>query len=199
MCVENDNKKVSLAVAASAVTRTLELIEDGGDPDGSLMEAVGDVLGDVRNGVDRRIHFLDILGAPRSGDKPSTGLIGKYEELAKEYKAKADSLKNLRENLHLKTMAIMDENPDLEFRGHYGKFRQQKNSQAELTTEFLRMSFNYSNIITAETMEMYGLHKYITYSELFQLNTEAVREALKSGVELPWAKLNQGKHLRISR
>lgn len=197
--MENDNKKVSLAVAASAVTRTLELIEDGGDPDGSLMEAVGDVLGDVRNGVDRRIHFLDSLGSPKSGDKPATGDIGKYEALAKEYKERAESLKKLREILHKKTMEIMDENPGLEFRGNYGKFRQQKNPVA-LETVFLRGEKSFSNVIYPETMELHGIHgKFLIYSEVFQLNVEEVKNALDKGEVLPWATLKQGKHLRISR
>ena len=197
--MDNDIKKVSLEAAASAVTRTLEFIEEGGDPDGGLVEALGDVLADVSSGVDRRIHFLDMLGSPRSGDKSATGLIGKYEELAAEYKAKAESLKNLRARLHERTMEIMDANPEVEFKGRYGKFRQQKNSMASLETEFSTDSRTFSHIVSAETMELYGLHKYITYSEVFQLNTEAVRQALNAGEKLPWATLKQGKHLRISR
>ena len=86
--MELDRNKVRLDLAVQAVSRTIDWMEEGGDPDGAIAEILGDVLADVSNSVDRRIALLDIIGAPKSGEKPASGLIGKYKDLEHEYRAR---------------------------------------------------------------------------------------------------------------
>lgn len=200
-------QKISLPVIVGAISRSLEAYEDGQFDESALAEVLGDLSVDLRSAVDRRIAFLDHLGKRSTGGKPGTGLIGRYEELYREYRAAAERAEALKERVEQHTMEFMAVCPDVRFEGNLGRLAAQNNSSGRLEVDFPLGSRTFSNLLEVgggdETLETTAVSliptEYIRTITLKQLDTAKLKSDIEAGKEIVWAKVERGQHLRVRR
>lgn len=190
--------KVGLMSVVGQISQVLELHESQVLTDEMLEEHLGDLTTELRGAVDRRIAFLDHLGARGSGDKPGTGLIGKYQELFRAYRDACERAEGVRDRIKSRTVDIIKAKPDLKFQGDFGKLGAQKNSQASLEVDLPLHERQFRNIIDESNIGLVP-PEYIKTIEIKVLDTESLKKDLIDGFEIPWARTQQGYHLRVRR
>lgn len=90
------------------------------------------------------------------------------------------------------------QNQDLPWVSSEGdKFKAQKN-QDKLKVQYFLHNRSFSNIVSYDK-DLYDIDmSFLNIIQIVTLNTDAVKEYLKSGKELSWAKLeSSGFHLRV--
>jgi hypothetical protein len=199
--------KISLPAIVGAISRSLDAYEDGQFDESALAEVLGDLSVDLRSAVDRRIGFLDHLGKRSAGGKPGTGLIGRYEELYREYRAAAERAEALKARVEESTMLVMQTLPDVKFQGNLGRLACQNNSAGRLEVDFPLGSRTFSNLLEfsggEETMESSAVNlipeEYIKRIFVKQLDTAKLKADIEAGKEIVWARVEKGQHLRVRR
>lgn len=109
-------------------------------------------------------------------------------------KAAETALKELK----AEALRSMEESPDLPWRDSYKqKLSLCNNSQPSLKTLYDDElgSKSVTNILDASHLDVIP-ERYQTAVSFIVLNTAAIREDLAAGKELPWAKLERGRHVR---
>jgi len=177
-----DIARPSFFHAATTLSNLCERIDRGEEIDNLLMQEFSSAKISLAESIDRR-KFVHREALAKI-------------ELAREYKRSIDKaidhLKKVAERIERNTMEMMEAQPGLPYRDTLGqKLTICKNSQGSL-----KISFDHSNL-EEESIEFLGIDpKYIDKTTLITLNTEKVKQDLASGIELPWATLTHGKHIR---
>lgn len=197
--------KVSLPRIVEGINKTLEAFEDGLYDEKTLDEILGDLRTDLGNSVDRYIYLLDYLGNQSQGEKPGTGIIGLKQELYREYRKKMEIAEALKERVKARALRIIEESSDLEikgkklvFEGNLGKLAAQA-SPGRLIVDFNLGSKSFGNLIDQNTDVFNIPAEYIKTVTVLQLDTDRLKEDLKLGKEIPFARLEKNNHLRIRR
>jgi hypothetical protein len=181
--------KVHFGLAASQLAELCRVIDNGEDVDEvmlAMFEETGKALSDS---VDRRQAFAEALKAAIA--------------TAKEHKKSVDSYQKQLERAQTRlkeiTKEIMELHPDLPYKNSLGKkLAIVRNSKPSVKYDFELTYKSVRNIMPdgcgpfneAEIVE------YVKTVEVLTLDTGKVLADLEAGVELPWASLIQGTHLR---
>jgi hypothetical protein len=182
--------KVFLGYAASTLTTICNAIDNGADLDETMLELFDATATQLSEGVGRRKAVARTLKAAI--------------EQAKAYKAQVDShqksLESALTRLKAMTKEIVEANPDIPFKDELGKkLTIVKNSKPSVRYDFEMTSRSLRNILPWERPEdiiAAGLGDYMQEEKIYTLCTGEVLEDLEAGIELPWARLAQGYHLR---
>ena len=199
--------KISLPAIVGAISRSLDAYEDGQFDEEALAEVLGDLSVDLRSAVDRRIGFLDHLGKRSAGGKPGTGLIGRYEELYREYRAAAERAEALKARVEESTMLVMQTLPEVKFQGNLGRLACQNNASGRLEVDFPMATKTFSNLLeyggAGETMLNSASalipDEYVRLITVRQLDTAKLKADIEAGKEIVWARVEKGQHLRVRR
>lgn len=177
--------KVPMALASANLTRILE-VSDEAELTTAMVEMFNETRLDLKDAIDRRICFFDI----------AKGKIETMDRIAEDYKRASKIIANAVDRLKANTQQIMESNPELPYEGNLGRFSLQASKDSvEYMIPVRRLSAN--NVITEKEITEHNIdQKFITMTQFYQINSEAVREHLTAGGELTWSRLEKNKHLR---
>lgn len=110
--------------------------------------------------------------------------------------------KQIEETLDLFKVEVKDAvqaHPNQPYRGVQGGIKLQKNGgKAALKLRFVEDDKQFSHCIDPQAVELFEVPaEFIETITVTRLNTEAVRQALGTGAEFPWAQLERGMHVRF--
>ncbi len=116
----------------------------------------------------------------------------------KERSAKAQkTLENLERRLKEYVKSLIEATPGVPFKSPAGTLAVQRNPEAvKYTFDFPDKTF-YRTVDAALVDMEPSLNAFVKSFQVLVIDGEKVKEALKSGVDLPWATLDRGSHLRI--
>ena len=181
-------KRTPLELAALDFAAVLNQIEQlDGNLDQAIMSTFGELKLELAEAVDRRIYFLQFLESQ----------IEHVEKMEKAWRERRRVLDNLNERIKESTKAtIIAQEGNMKLKGTTGELAVQKSPPAvQYSFESFKKSYD---VITDDMVSKYEIPaKYLQPVELLQLNKVAVREDLQAGVELSFAKLVRGNHIRI--
>lgn len=181
--------KIPLSLAMANLAEVLDSI-DTGELDAVMGKIFHETsLDNVYGAIDRRISFLDNAEID----------VEKLRGIAKKYTAAAKYLENAVDNLQQRTIAIMEQAPNFEYKGELGRFTHSL-SQGSLELLVPTKDISISNSVFEKDVHQFHIDaKYLTQRVTYQIENAAVKEDLKSGKELSWARLKLKKCLKISR
>jgi hypothetical protein len=121
-----------------------------------------------------------------------------YSERAEQLNRRAKTCERLEKAIKERLCYQILQNPDLPWVSSEGdKFKAQKNQESLKVMKNLEKR-SFSNIFASQEDYSDVDMGFLNIVQLVTLNTDAVKQHLKSGKELPWAKLDSsGSHLRI--
>jgi len=179
-------EKIPLGKAAEDLSAIADLLEESGDLDEALVKVFGEAHALQKDAVDRNFLFHQYVKSQ----------IALAKDMADNWKHQKDVMQNVLERHKDRIKFIMEANPDIPFKGAQGKMTLQASPSA------LNLAFQSSKR-TFETISDHDITKYkvdASYVDIVQLkalNKEKVKEDLKAGRELPFARLTQSKHVRF--
>jgi len=181
-------KRAPLELAALDFAAVLNQIEQlDGDLDQAILSTFGELKLELAEAVDRRIYFLQFLESQ----------IEHVEKMEKAWKERRRILENLNERIKESTKTtIIANDGSMKLKGTTGELAVQKSPPSvEYAFDFSKKSFD---IVTDDIVSKHKIPaKYLQHLELLQINKSAVREDLQAGIELGFAKLNRGSHVRV--
>ena len=175
--------KVPLAWANRMFAELCERLDSGEDVTAALETVCKETRLARAEAIDRRLTFHDIVLAERA-------------RLAAVRDAYADEVRRadrVIEAFKADTKAILAETPDLPFKGTLGAISLQKSPPA------VEIDLGGKDL-TPETIEFFGIdERFVVVRTTYSLDTAAVKDALKAGETLAWARLTQGEHVRFRK
>tara|TARA_R110000868_G_scaffold9394_6_gene46937 strand:+ start:502 stop:1065 length:564 start_codon:yes stop_codon:yes gene_type:complete len=175
--------KVPMAFAASAMAELCQRLDDGEAPNEALVLAFKDTELELGGAVDRRIVFMSMIeSAIEDAKKARDAWSDQAKKLSKAYEA-----------FEANTIGIIESHPDLPFKGDLGKLTVRKNPPSVVTAfgdRDLTPSEIYANAIDSG---------FVRTKTTYRLDKDAIKDALKSGAVLEWAKLEQGQALKVKK
>ncbi|HET8687584.1 MAG TPA: hypothetical protein VFM18_13110 [Methanosarcina sp.] len=190
-----NNSLTSLEQAAVTMERVIEeLALDPAKVDEDIEILSGPLRVAVERGrdvlsleVDRFVKYLNYLDLA----------IQHAEKVQDQWRSRVKALKRLQIYMEESALLTVKSFPEIQFSGEVSALRAQKNSKASLKLGFETKSHNVSNVVDATDIAFHGIEeRFYRPITVYQLDTEAVREALADGETLDWAKLECGYHLR---
>lgn len=178
------SNKIPLALAADNFATICEAIDNG-----NLNETIDALFSEARleltAAVDRRVLFLQFI----------SGNIEKAEKVRDAWKTRVEQLKHVEKRVKDKTIDVMQAQQTVQYNGEIGKLCLQANPPAlELKIPVGSKSFN--NILDGKYIADIP-NEYLKTISFVQLDTAALKRDLDEGVEVPFAELKRGTHLRI--
>ncbi len=175
--------KVPLYEASRILAELCTRLDNGDDELLSVIEIFNDAKLSVAEAIDRRKAVAVALKSYiAAGVQAKQDLTRQIDKLARALQALKDS-----------TKVIIEMRPDIPYRDSFGsKLSVAKNGTAALITTVDPRTKSISNVVDADKVPV----EYLNVVSYFQLNTEKVRADLEAGVELTWARLEQGTQLR---
>lgn len=180
-------KRAPLEMAALDFAALLQQIEELEDIDQAVLSTFGEMKLELADAVDRRIYFLQFLESQ----------VEHVDKMVKAWQSRKKVLQNLTERMEESTKhTILSANGKLKLSGTTGELSVQRSPpKLDLLFEPMRKSFD---VLTHDVASKYEIpSKYIQHTEFLQLNKDALREDLQAGIELSWAKIVRGNHIRI--
>ncbi len=173
--------EVALREAAEALAAICAMIDAGeADPRSATVKALFDVAkGGLAISVDGAIDFK------RGLDQEEAKAVAALSF----WKARKQMIVAMRDAFDEKLISTMTENPDVPYRGSLEEFAVRTNPPAvELAWGDARL--------TEKLIDDHGIClAYVRPKVSYEIDKVAVAADLKKGVELPWAKLRQGKRV----
>lgn len=181
--------KVPLALAAQNLATLMEAIDNG-----NLEEAVLKLFDDQRlalsASVDRRICFFDICEKH----------IESLNDIANKYKVTAKQLETVLETVKKRTVEIMNSIPDTPYKGDLGRLTIQKNASPSCMILLNTQKKSINHAVDAQDIEKHKIRdEFYDVHTYYSLVIDKIRKAIEAGEDIPWAVLQKGEHLRISR
>ncbi len=137
-----------------------------------------------KDGVDKTIDFKEA----------TDGFIEKCKVIIERVRDEKDQAELVLDEFKKMTLEYLEQNDNLPFAGFRGKIARQKNSQPAL-----RLAFG-DRVLTGEVIREHKIADRFIKTEIVEtLDTDAVKEALKAGEDIPWAALDQGYHPRYRK
>jgi Siphovirus Gp157 len=187
--------KVSLAAALTAIAEIESLAEEGLNESEAIDRVLALANSQLADSVDRRVCLVSALTGGGISRDTTGGLIGVAISHAQAWTAKRKHLEAILERIKETTAQLMIESGRDKLSGTQGEFRLQANAPA-LEIDIPTMNIARSNVITVtEDVDI----KYVTMEHICTLNKERVKDDLKAGVDVPWARLIYNKHLRMKQ
>lgn len=175
--------KVPMAYAAGVLADLCQRLDDGEAPGVALVSSFKETELDLADAVDRRIVFVSMIE-------------GAIEEAKRARDAWADKIKKLNaayEAFEANTVGIIKAHPDLPFKGELGKLSVKLNPP-KLVTPF------GDREISPEDVQLHGIDPgFVRIKTSYHLDKAAVKEAIKNGASLDWAKLEQETSLKVTK
>lgn len=177
--------------AAATLTTICNAIDNGADLDETMLELFNTTATQLSEGVDRRKGAARYLKGAIEQAKA-------YEEQVTSHRKKLESA---LAKLKVMTKEIVEANPDIPFKDGLGKkLSIVKNSKPSVKYDFELTYKSVRNVLPTFRDELplsdEELLRYGVPSEFLALDTGKVLADLQAGVELSWAELAQGYHLR---
>lgn len=177
-------QKTPLHQAVLDLAAVCQQIDESADITDVLIKTLGELKQGLVTAVDRNILFEKSLKAQ----------IATAKEMKDSWTHRQKVLESVKESHSGYMLAAIASSGGLPFKGTQGEIRAQASPPSmDLTIKTDRRSFE---TITAQDAEQIPL-KYVTETTLLSLNKDAIREDLQNGVELSFAKLTRGRHIRI--
>lgn len=178
-----ERPKVPMAVAAATLAELCDRIDAGE----SIGEAVVALFDEKRlelcEAVDRRIAF----------DQWIKGAIEAARAARDEWGKRVEQLREAHERFKANTKAIVEAAPDLPYRGALGSIAVQKSPPA------VDVAWG-SRELDDETIAFFGVDpRFVKTKVTHTLDVTAVKDALKAGETLDWARLTQSNHVRFKK
>lgn len=181
--------KVPLALAAQNLATLMEAIDEG-KLDEAIVQLFNDQRLDVASAVDRRICFFDMCER----------YIESLKDIARKYQTTAKSLEGALESVKKNTLETMKALPDVPYKGDLGRLQSQKNGTSSCNVLLNTKDVRFNNAVNFEDVERLkinpGLYEERTY---YVLVIEKIKAAIEAGLDIPWAELKRGEHLRVYR
>jgi hypothetical protein len=176
---------------ASAHAAAIDALIESGEvePTEAFNRILGDTLADVSRALDRR----SALATKRLLEARFA------RNYAASLEADARRAEALVEKLEASTAATIAANPKVPFRTSAGKkVSVCQNSAASLVLSGVSLGKpkTVSNVVDYDEAMRAGALAYVEPVQFYVLKTDRVREDLEAGVELSWARLERGVHLR---
>jgi len=156
-----------------------------------MVLALSELEGNVAEKTDNWIGYLDSL----------KGRIADLEEKTNRFSMALRVAKNLEKRLKNHLVNILENTPNVSYKGELGSLKIQKNSSAKLTSDLTEVSVRFEYINRNDAVFSFlnwaEIEPYLERKEYWILKKNAVKNDLKIGKEIEWAKLEQGNHLRI--
>lgn len=173
--------KIPMGWAAAALAEMCDAIDAGAEPSDVLVQVFHDRKLELRDAVDRRIAFFQVV----------KGQIDAAKAARNAYAEQAKRLEALLEAMKARTKEIIEEHPDLPYEGDLGKLCVQKSPPA------VKVMFE-DRTLDKETIDLFGIsERFIRTKVTYELDTKAVKAAIEAGEDIPWARIEQGTHLRV--
>lgn len=171
---------------------TLEQMDDDAT-DEDLQRLAHQAAVDLACNVDRTANTL--RGLAGSGKVP--GLIGQLKGRILELKSRIKQIERFTEYLEREAITVLDATESKKlFGSEYVLSIANNPPNLELDIKTRKRSFRHVlGLGTAESLFIPGM--FLQMNEIWTLNTEKIREHLKSGEKLPWARLKFGRRLNI--
>jgi hypothetical protein len=189
MTKELQPPKVHLGYSANALSTICEAIESSDDLDETMVALFNETSRQLSAGVGRR--------------KAAARAIRFSIEQAKAYEKQVTHhrkrLESALDKLKQMTKEIVEAHPDLPFKDELGKkLTIVANAKAGVKYDFDLGHKTVRNIIAFDQPPVYEEEwkKYVKTEMYHVLDTGRVLADLEKGVELPWARLERGTHLR---
>jgi hypothetical protein len=181
--------KVFLGYAASTLTTICNAIDNGADLDETMLELFDTTAHQLSEGFERRKAVARSLKAAIEHTKA-------YEKQVNDHRKKLESALSRLKSM---TKEIVEANPDIPFKDSLGKkLTIVKNSKPGVNYDFELGTKSVRNIMPegCGPFNEADIVDYVKTEEVLTLDTGKVMADLVAGVELPWARLAQGYHLR---
>lgn len=183
-------RKVPFELAAAELAELDRQVEEtGGDLSSALIELFQQARMDVAEGIDRRRGYADVLRATIAAAEAQKSRI---EKIIDKRKRQLDLLLD-------NTKQVMEAHPNLPFVDSLGeRVLLCKNGQPSLRHDLdVREKVNVANVIDLVSVTKFDVSpKYLHTVSHLCLNTETLRQDLKAGEVIPWARLEWGNHIR---
>ncbi len=179
--------KIPLALAATDLAVIMRSIDNAESIDDALTQMFGTALANMADAVDRRILFRQTLDYT----------IKMAQETAKAWREKVKALENAMERFEANTLAIMQDEDSVKYKGKMGELAAQR-SPAKLELAFETKTASISNAVLTDTLHFYEVPaEFRMETTVTQLRKEKVKEALLAGAKFEWASITHGRHLRV--
>jgi hypothetical protein len=176
--------RIPLAVAAENLAKILHAIDEG-----DVGETIAAVLDSERlnlsAAVSRRVVFFELLSST----------LQMAEEKRDAWKRKVEQLKHVEKRIKDATIQAMQIDNTVKKIGEDGNLCLQDSPPA-LVLNVETSSRSFGNIISDDAAKTIP-QKYLVQTNFLQLNTAELKKDLDAGIELPFASLKRGVHLRI--
>lgn len=176
----------SLATLTYKLENLCERIDNGDDIPEDLLAEFASAQMEHEQKVSAYVSVIDVM-------KRNAAY---YSARAEILNRRAKTCERVEKAIKDRLVYQIDSNPDLPWKSLEGdKLRAQKNNES-LTIDVPLDKRYISNVLTdISDVEL----EFVTVSKFYCVNTEAVKNYLKTGKTLNWARLeSKGKHLRIS-
>jgi len=182
-------KKVPLQWAAAALVAICQQIEDGINIEDALLAQFNETKLDIAEAIDRRKGLKNYLEMMISHCKAGKSDINDQQK----------RFETVLERLKEKTKQILIENPEIPYVDSFGKkLSVVNNGTPRLDLKLpITISKSVNNIVDQQECITFGIdQKYLRTVSYITLDTETLRNDLKSGTILPWADLTWSTQLR---
>lgn len=171
---------------------TLERLDDA-QTDEQLQLLAQSAAADLVHNVDRTASTLRGL----AGSSKVPGVIGQLKGRIDEMKSRIKQIERYTEYLERSAIEILDTTETKKLFGKEYVLSIANNPPSlELDVRTHERSFrNVLDLGTAEALFIPG--SFLQMNEIWTLNTEKIRDHLKTGEKLPWARLKFGRRLNI--
>lgn len=177
-----DPVRTPMTWAAFSLAEMCQALEDGATPDALFTEHFKETELALAESVDRRIAMRLQIKADLEISRTQRA----------DWDRRVQQLKALDDLCDEKTIETMQRHPDLPYKGQMGRFALQKNPPS------LKLAFGEKGI-TSDMLTFFAIPPEFVKTTI-EINTVAVKDALKAGKEIPWAELKaDGCHLRVRK
>lgn len=182
--------KLPMIIAAQDLERVCEAIDERGANE-ALEKLLAEGAVSLSNSVDRRIYFLEL-----AKDRIKT-----FKRIRKELLEASKRLEHAIAACKERTISIMEEFPNLPYRGELGRFKAQNDSVGEVSLPEIRTTeASVRNIVDAQDIKKHQIdEKFYEAKTYYTLMIGAIRTALENGEDVPWASITKGRHLRWTK
>lgn len=178
--------KLPEALVANNFAQICAAIDDG-NLNETIVKLFNEQRLDLRPNVDVRIGFLRLCSAA----------IQSAKETRDAYRERVKQLEHVEDLVKKATLSIMAVHEKIVVEGDTGRLCVQKNPEA-LDLGFDVSELVVNRVIDPALIEAHNIpDKYLKKIAAYQLDTKQIKEDVKASVELPWAKLSKGTHIRI--
>ncbi len=180
--------KIPLRWAAQVLSNLCDLVGNETELKDGLVQAFRSAALDHAESIERRKATMWAVEGQLAAARGARAEIDAYVQ----------RLKAIQHAIKEEAKETMEIHPDLPWRDSMGRKLSLVNNQPSLAFCFdLKDQRTFTNLVDPETIKMFGIPpKYLVANMVTTLNTQAIKEDLKNGVDIMWAELKHGKHVR---